>query len=105
MGELLYELTLNITGMTEYGVSFEALMTGEVPPPPEGARFDFEIEGVANGPKLKGKVTGVDYLRMRADGRTELDVYLKITTDDGQNIAGHVRGIVAPRPDSSIRNC
>lgn len=102
MGELLYELTLNITGMTEYGVSFEALMAGEVPPPPEGARFDFAIEGVANGPKLKGKVMGVDYLWMRADGRTELNVYLKITTDDGQNIAGHVRGVVTPRPESSI---
>ena len=101
-GELLYEVTLNITGMTEYGVSFGALMAGEVPPPPEGARFDFAIEGAVNGPKLKGELTGVDYLRMRADGRIDLNVYLKISTDDGQNIAGHVRGVVTLRPESSI---
>jgi len=31
-------------------------------PPPEGARFDIHVDGVANdGPKLKGKVTGIDY--------------------------------------------
>ena len=30
VGELLYTVTLNITGMKEYGVSFAALMAGEV---------------------------------------------------------------------------
>ena len=77
-------------------------MAGEVPPPPEGARFDFSFEGVANGPKLKAKVMGVDYLNVRADGRFELNVYLNIATDDGQNIAGHAGGVATPRPNSSI---
>ena len=103
LGELIYELNLNITEMTEYGLSFAALMAGEVPPPPEGARFDIHVDGVANdGPKLKGKVTGIDYLNMRADGRTQLNVYVKITTEDGQNIAGQVGGIGTPRPNTSI---
>jgi len=102
LGELIYELTLNITEMTEYGVSFEALMAGEVPPPPEGARFDIYFEGVSNGPKLKGKVKGVDYLNMRADGRAELHVYYKIMTDEGQNIAAQVGGLATPRPNSSM---
>ena len=30
VGELLYTVTLNITGIKEYGVSFAALMAGEV---------------------------------------------------------------------------
>ena len=102
VGELIYELSLNITEMTEYGVSFSALMASEVPPPSEGARFDIHFNGVANGPKIKGKVTGIDYLNMRADGRTELNVYLKITTDDGQNIAAQIGGVATPRANTGI---
>jgi hypothetical protein len=102
VGDLIYKLTLNIAGMTEYGVSFEALMAGEIPPPPEGAKFDIHFTGVADGPKIKGKVTGVDYLNMRADGRSDLDVYVTITTDDGQNIAARVGGVAAPRPNTSL---
>ena len=69
VGELLYEYTVKLTGMTEYGVSFQALMAGTTAPPPEGARFDVPFEGASNGPRLRGKVAGVDYLRVRADGR------------------------------------
>jgi hypothetical protein len=58
VGALLYEYTVKFTGMTEYGVSFEALMAGTTLPPPEGARFDVPFEGASNGPKLKGRVTG-----------------------------------------------
>jgi len=61
VGELLYEYTVKLSGMTEYGVSFEALMAGTATPPSEGARFDVPFEGTSVGPKLKGKVTGVDY--------------------------------------------
>ena len=49
VGELLYEYTVKITGMTEYGVSLESLMAGEVAPPPEGARFDVAFEGTSKG--------------------------------------------------------
>ena len=58
VGELLYEYTAKLTGLTEYGVSFEALMAGTAPPPPEGARFDVPFEGDSIGPKLKGKGHG-----------------------------------------------
>ena len=40
VGELLYEYIVALTGLTEYGVSFESVMAGTVAPPPEGARFD-----------------------------------------------------------------
>jgi hypothetical protein len=102
VGDLLYEYTLKFTGMTEYGVSLESLMAGTVAPPPEGARFDLAFEGASNGPKLKGKVTGVDYLRMRADGRLQLHIHAEITADDGQKIALHADGVALPRRGSSI---
>jgi hypothetical protein len=102
IGELMYEYTLNITGMTEYGVSFEALLSGQVPVPPEGARFDVVFEGTSIGSKLNGKVKGVDYVRMRADGRIELDIHGEITTDDGQKIALHADGVSLLRKDSTI---
>ena len=102
VGELLYEYTVKLTGLTEYGVSFEALMAGTAPPPPEGARFDVPFEGASIGPKLKGKVTGVDYLRVRADGRFELHIHAHITTDDGQKISLHADGVALPRPGSPV---
>jgi hypothetical protein len=102
VGELLYEYTVNITGMTEYGVSFEALMAGTAAPPPEGARFDVPIEGASSGPKLKGKISGVDYLRIRADGRFDLHIHAEITTDDGQKISLYADGVALPQPGSPI---
>jgi hypothetical protein len=90
--ELLYEYTLKITGLTEYGFSFEALMAGTAPPPPEGARFNVLFEGAAVG-KLKGTIAGVDYLRVRADGRFDLHIHADITTDDGQKISLEADGV------------
>ncbi|MGQ0620748.1 MAG: DUF3237 family protein [Panacagrimonas sp.] len=102
VGELLYEYTVKFTGMTEYGVSLEPLMAGKVAPPPEGARFDVAFEGASRGPKLKGQVTGVDYLRIRADRRIELHIHAAITTVDGQKIALHADGVALPREGSNI---
>ena len=102
VGELLYEYTLSITGLAEYGTSLAELMSGKVIMPPEGARFDVYFEGTATGQKLKGTVKGVDYLRMRADGRAELDIHAEIITDDGQKISLKADGVSLPRKDSAI---
>jgi sugar lactone lactonase YvrE len=102
VGELLYTVTLNITGMKEYGVSFAALMAGEVTPPVEGARFDVAFEGTAAGPKLNGAAEGIDYVRVRADGRFELHIHETIRTEDGQNIAAHGDGVAILRPKGVI---
>jgi hypothetical protein len=102
VGELLYEYTVTLTGITEYGVSFAALMEGTVAPPPEGARFDVPFEGASVGPKLKGKVVGIDYLRVRADGRFDLHIHAEITTDDGQKISLHADGVALPQPGSPV---
>ena len=102
VGEPLYEYTVKFTGVTEYGVNLESLMAGKVAPPPEGARFDVAFEGASSGPKLKGKVTGVDYLQIRADGRFQLHIHAEITADDGQKIALYADGVALPRNGSSI---
>jgi hypothetical protein len=102
VGELLYTLTLNITGMKEYGVSFAALMAGEVALPVEGARFDVGFEGTATGPKLNGAAEGIDYVRVRADGRFELHIHETIRTEDGQNISAHGDGVATLRPEGGI---
>ncbi len=102
LGEPLYEYTLSITGLTEYGVSFEDLASGKIPPPPEGARFDVAFAGEANGSKLAGKVVGIDYLHFRADGRCQLDVHAEITTEDGQKISLKADGVAIQHQGSSI---
>ncbi len=102
LGELLYTVTLNITGIKEYGVRFAALMAGKLTPPVEGARFDVPFKGTAAGPKVNGIAEGVDYVRVLADGRFELHIHETITTEDGQNISAHGEGMATPRPEGGI---
>ena len=102
VGELLYTVTLNITGVKEYGVSFAALMAGTMTPPLEGARFDVPFEGTAAGPKLNGAAEGIDYVRVGADGRLELHIHETIRTKDGQNISAQGEGVATPRPEGGI---
>ena len=100
-GEKIYEYDLDITGVTDHGVSLQSIMPGEQKVPPQGARFDAAFEGPAKG-RLSGRVRGVDYLRMRADGRIDLDIRATIETDDGHRIALSADGVGAPREGEPI---
>jgi hypothetical protein len=102
VGELLYEYSVTITEIIEYGVSFQSLNAGTALPPPEGARFDGPFEGSLTGPRLVGRIVGVDYVLMRADGRFQLHIHARITTDDGENIAFFADGVANPRQDSTV---
>lgn len=102
VGDLLFEYTVKLTGMTDYGISLDALMAGQVAPPPEGARFDLAFEGSSVGPMLRGRVSGVDYLRVRPNGRFELHIHAQIATDDGARIALFADGVALPRQGNSI---
>jgi hypothetical protein len=102
VGELLYEFTGQFTKVAEYGVSLEALLAGQVAPAPGGARFDVAFEGSSRGPRLKGILTGVDYLQMRADGRTELHIHAEITTEDGEKIALFADGVATPKEGTGV---
>ena len=55
---------------------------------------------------MKGRVSGslrvVDYLRVRADGRRELELRGGIETDDGNRIAFAAEGVGTPRTGGPI---
>jgi hypothetical protein len=96
-GEMLYEYTLQVTRVAEYGVPVEAVMSGQAPPA-EGARFDVHFEGPVTGPKFSGSAKGADYLHIRADGRIQLDIHAEITTEDGKKIALAADGVLMGAP-------
>ena len=100
-GEKIYEYDLDVTGVTDYGVSLDAILSGKEQVPPQGIRFDFAFEGRASG-RLAGRVRGVDYARMRADGRVDLDIRATIETADGRRIALSADGVAIPRADEPI---
>lgn len=100
-GEKIYAYDLDITGVTDYGVSMEAILVGQEKIPPQGARFDVAFEGNAAG-RLSGRVRGVDYLRMRADGRIDLDIRATIETADGCHIALSADGVAVMREGEPV---
>jgi hypothetical protein len=100
-GEKIYSYDLDVTGVTDYGVSLEAILAGQVAIPPQGARLDVAFAGRATG-RLAGRVTGVDYARMRADGRVDLDIRAVIETEDGERIALSADGVAVPRAGEPV---
>lgn len=100
-GEKIYEYDLDVTGVTDFGVSLEDILAGKEKVPPQGVRFDIAFEGQATG-RLAGRVWGVDYARMRADGRVDLDIRAVIETDDGRRIALSADGVAIPRDAEPI---
>ena len=98
----LFDEVVHLTGLTEYGVSWEKLTTGQAVLPPQGARFDIAFEGTFEGPKLKGTIAGVDYLNVRADGRFQLNLQAVLTTNDGEKLAVYEDGILIPSQDDSM---
>jgi hypothetical protein len=98
---LLYKALFRRTAQADYGVTLEALVSGEAVPPAAGARIDIYFEGELYGPKLKGYLKGIDYLLVRADGRCDLNMHAVITTEDGARIAFWSDGIFVPPTDGS----
>jgi hypothetical protein len=101
-GELVYEYTPKVTRIVEYGVSADVVLMRTSPPPTEGARLDLYLEGPVIAGRLRGTVSGVDYLNMRADGRAELHIHGHITLEDGKEVALQAGGVAVPEGDSSI---
>jgi hypothetical protein len=101
-GELIYAYACNFTQVVEYGVSANAVFSGQMRPPAEGARFDVYFEGPVTGPKMKGFVKGVDYLHIRADGRCQLNIHAEITTEAGKKIALAADGVAIPEEESPV---
>ena len=92
-GQLIYEAHIQFTGIVEYGVSLEAISSGEIPPPLAGARFDQRFTGTLTGPVLTGEINGIDHLYVSADSRFQLHIHASIQTDDGHNISFESQGV------------
>jgi hypothetical protein len=56
-GEKIYECGLDITGVTDYGIPLDAVLSGQVQIPPQGVRVDIAFEGRAAG-RLAGGFRG-----------------------------------------------
>ena len=100
-GEKIYEYDLDVTGVTDYGVTLQSILSGQSRIPPQGARIDVAFAGRATG-RLTGRVIGVDYLRIRTDGRIDLDIRATIETKDGHRIALSADGVGVPRTAEPI---
>jgi hypothetical protein len=80
--------------VTAYGApDLGAMLSGAVDVPPQGARIDIAFEGPVVGQKLRGTVKGVEYVRIRPDGRGQLHIHAEITTEDGKKIALFADGV------------
>ena len=100
-GEKIYEMELDLAGVTDYGLSMEAILSGQQAIPLHGARIDLVVKGPFKG-RLSGRALGVDYVRVRADGRMELDLHVIIETDDGHRISMSGDGQAALRPGEQV---
>lgn len=97
----LFDEEVYLTGITEYGVSWEGLVSGREPLPPQGARFDIAFEGKIFGDRVNGRIKGVDYFEARADGKFILTLHATISTDDGATIALEEKGTMVMTPDGN----
>ncbi len=100
-GEKIYGYDVDITGLTDYGITLDAILSGQRQVPPQGARIDVAFDGQAIG-RLAGRVRGVDYLRIRQDGRIDLDIRATIETEAGHRIALSAGGVAVLRPTEPI---
>lgn len=99
--EKIFEYDLDITGVTDYGLDMEALFAGRERVPLQGAQFDVTLAGAVQG-RVAGAMHGIDYLRVRPDGRRELELRGTIETDDGNRIAFSAGGVGSPRDGEPV---
>ncbi len=92
---LLFREDVMLTKVKEYGFSWQKFAEATDPIPPEGLKFDIHFEGEVSGEKIQGRIKGIDYLTVRADGRLLLDLHACISTNDGAQIYVKESGINA----------
>ncbi len=77
---------LNLTEVVDFGTPMMDILSGDVTPPPQGARINVDFSGAATG-ALSGTMSGTDFMNIRADGRIDLNIHAVIVTPDGARIA------------------
>ncbi len=92
--ELLFEMKVVVGDTQDMGAT-----------PHGNRRIAAVTGGTFLGPKLRGEILpgGGDWLCVRPDGATELDVRITLCTDDGHFIYSSYRGIVYASPEVKER--
>ena len=109
-GSLVYEIDVQITGIVDFGMTLDEVLSGAVMPAAgarldvSGARLDVSWEGAVTG-ALSGRIGGIDYLYVRPDGRIELHVHGIITTEDDARISFIAPGVATLNDDGTARLC
>ena len=99
----IFDEEVYLTGITEFGISWEDLIAGIVELPPQGTRFIITFEGKIYGEKINGSIKGTDYLLVRADGQFILNLQASILTDDGEMVFLEEDGILTPNNDGTAQ--
>jgi hypothetical protein len=99
---LLYKYAPQVTQVIEYGTAADVAFSGQIPVPSSGIRLDLYLEGPVVGPRLNGTVKGVDYIYIRADGRTELHIHAAITTESEKKMALYADGVAIRHGSSAV---
>lgn len=89
---LVYEASVNTTGIEGFGANPTDVFTGAYPIPAEGLRMDIDFAGTTQG-EINGDISGVDYVVVNPDGSLTLNVRGKIETANGAVISLKVNGI------------
>jgi hypothetical protein len=101
-GSLLYQYAPRVTQVIEYGTTADVAFSEQMALPSSGIRLDLHLEGPVMGAGLNGTVKGIDYLYVRADGRTELHVHAAITTESGKRVALFADGVAVRQGASAV---
>ena len=102
-GEKVYECDFDVTGVTDFGITLDAILSGKEKIPPQGVRVDVAYAGTIKG-RVNGSIRGVDYQVIRADGRGRLS---KLQTGAGSPFLPPASGrpARASRWRTSLRMC
>jgi hypothetical protein len=99
--EHLYDAVGQLADPIDFGIDPKAVRSGGTPIPAEGLRSNWNFTGEYTGPKIKGKLVGVNYSLLRADHVSIGDVQTVLTTPEGDRIAIHSDSISDSPPQSS----
>ncbi|MBU2493742.1 MAG: DUF3237 domain-containing protein [Bacteroidetes bacterium] len=99
----IFDETIYLTGITDFGISWEDMLAGKDRVPPHGARYIITFEGRITGEKINGAIKGTDYLLVRADKQFILNIQASILTDDGEMIFLEEDGILTPNNDGTAQ--
>jgi hypothetical protein len=85
-----------------YEEKLKLLPTVDIGPVPEGEMVNYPFAGRVSGPKISGKLEGVDYALIRPDGVGLLHVHGVITTDRGDRISIEVSAFATDSKEEGL---